>query len=124
MKPAKRGQCYIQQMTKRYEWDWPPEPEKKRSRRPRIERIEVLPPRQPDGPIQLNIDVRRPSSVSPQHVIIGAALLFVALILFRSPMVLLVGAVLISGWLWLAFGFIVAVLLVASISNASSGKPF
>src|ERR1051326_2321008 len=52
-------------------WDWPPEP--KRSRRPRLARVEILPPKQPT----VGIDVHRHnrSGFRPQHAVIAVAVL-------------------------------------------------
>jgi hypothetical protein len=64
-------------------WDWPPT--KKYHRRPRIERVEILPPRQPEQPT-VRIDVRHHrSGILPQRLVIIAAFAILVLILVRSP---------------------------------------
>jgi len=72
-------------MTKRYEWDWPPEPE-------HFERVEILPPRQR----RIEVTIRHRRSDLPQRLILTAAIVVVALILLRSPGALLMLAVLIG----------------------------
>jgi hypothetical protein len=66
-------------MTESYEWDWPQE---KRSRRPRIQTVEILPPQQAEREqrIHVNVNVRhRRHNMVPQVMIVGACI-FVALI--------------------------------------------
>jgi hypothetical protein len=65
----------------RREWDWPPEHK-------HFERVEVLPPRQP----QIDITIRHRYDL-PQRLILTAAIVVVALLLLRSPGALLLLAV-------------------------------
>src|SRR5690242_1924699 len=92
-------------------WDWPPEP--KRSRRPRIERVEILPPRQPERTVRVDIHHHRRSIITPQMVTIGA-LIVLAIILLRSPAAMLMFAALVPSFVWLALGVIVAVLAIVA----------
>ena len=63
-------------------WDWPPEPE-------HFERVEILPPRQP----RIEVTIRRRRSDLPQRLILTAAIVVVAWIFLRSPLALLLLAV-------------------------------
>jgi hypothetical protein len=103
-------------------WDWPEEP-RKRSRRPRIERVEILPPRQPEQRIHVNVNVRRRPNIMPRAVTI-AAMIVLALILVRSPGALIMLAVIIPAWFWLAVGVIIAVLTIVAIRERLAGRNF
>jgi hypothetical protein len=53
-------------MTEWREWDWPNEP--KRSRRPRIKTVEILPPRQPERTVRIDVHRHR-SGFCPQRLV-------------------------------------------------------
>ena len=110
-------------MTEPMEWDFPPTMRPRR--KPRIETVEILPPRQPERTVRLDVNVRhRSSGINPQHVVIAVALFILLLVLFRSPGGLLMLAVLVPPVIWLAMAVTVAVLVIANIRNHRSGKPF
>src|ERR1700730_14050262 len=82
---------------------------------PRIHRVEIV------HHHRRNISASGPS---PQRIVIVVAFVILGLILFRSPGALILLAVIIPAWFWLAAGVTVAVLVIASIRNHLSGNPF
>jgi hypothetical protein len=118
-------------MTEPREWDFPATMRARRGRRRRspghesIPEIEILPPEPEPSPRVHRIDiVHRRRSPSPQRIVIIAAFAVLALILLRSPGALILLAVIIPAWFWVALGVIVATLVIASIRERSRGRPF
>lgn len=87
-----------------------PEPEVDRT--PRIHHVEVVHHHQ------------RHHGPTPQRLVIIAAFAVLALILVRSPGALILLAVIIPSWFWLAAGVTVAVLVIAHIRNHRAARPF
>jgi hypothetical protein len=99
-------------MTTAREWDWPEEPR----RRPRIE---VLPP-EPDE-VRITVTHRRDNSA--QRWVIAAAVFVLALILLRSPIVL----ILLAGMAienFAAVAFVAIIIVVAAWRQHRAGRPF
>ena len=106
------------------EWDAFPDPPK-RSRRPRIEAVEILPPRQPDRTVRLDVHHHhRSGGINPHRLVVIAAFAVLGLVLIRSPGALILIGALIPHWIWLALGVTVAVLIIANIRNHRSGRPW
>jgi hypothetical protein len=103
-------------------WDWPQEP-KKRSRRPRIESIEILAPPNPADQVRVTIKVHRRRNILPQVIVVGA-LILLALILFRAPSALLMLAVLIPSKVWLVLGLAAVLLIFIGVKERLAGRPF
>src|SRR4051794_37987668 len=98
-------------MTTKYEHDWPPTMRPRR-RRPRIETMEILPPRQPEHHVRVTITTEhRRHNMLPQRLVIVAAMLILAMILLRSPFGLLMLAVLVPPTFWIAVGVTIAALV-------------
>jgi hypothetical protein len=112
-------------MTERREWDWPQEP--KRSRRPRIETVEILPARQPEREqdIHVNVTVHRNGHV-PQMIIAGALLFLALRFLPYLGIGLLIAVALLIAYpiIGIVAGTIVAILAIAAFRNHRSGHPF
>jgi len=100
-------------MSKRYEWDWPPEPE-------HFEQVEILPPRQP----RIEVTIRRRRSDLPQRLIITAAIIFAAVVLLRSPGGLLVFAALVGPSTIAALIFGAVLVTITAIWERRAGRPF
>jgi hypothetical protein len=112
-------------MTQSFEHDWPPT--KKYHRRPRIETVEILPPRQPERTVRIDVNVHRRSDHNIPQLIAVGALIFLALrFLPHIGIGLLIAVALVVAYpmIGITFGFFVAVLLIAAIRNHRSGRPF
>ena len=51
----------------------------------RIETVEILPPRQTERTVRVDVHVHRRSGIRPQRLVVVAAFVIVGLILVRSP---------------------------------------
>jgi hypothetical protein len=123
---------YNRLMTEWREWDWPPEP-KKRSRRPRIQTVEILPPRQPEPERRIHVNVnvhhRRNVSISgiPPWLIV---LVIVAALCWVSPfglvVALVMGGILLTAHPTVAIiiGVSVALVIIIGLKEQLSGRPF
>jgi hypothetical protein len=56
-------------------------------------------------------------------VVVGDAIIVLLLILFRAPGALILLAVIIPAWFWLALG-VMATLVIVSIRERLAGHPF
>jgi len=101
------------------EWDAFPDPPKRR----KVRVAEILPPQQPRY-VRVTLHHRHHAgSRSLQHWVIIAAAIFVALLLLRSPLVLLMLVAL--AWKHLAeVAAIVAILAIAAYRAHRAGRPF
>lgn len=101
------------------EWDFD-NPAHRQHRRPRIETLE---PQSERATIRVDIHHHRSGHILPQHLIIVAALLFLAVIMIRSPGALLLLAVI--GWKFVAaFAIMAAILSIVAYRERRAGRPF
>jgi len=97
-------------MTEWREWDWPQE---KRSRRPRIETVEILPPQQPERTARLDIHHHhRREGIGPQRIVIVVAFIILALIMVRSPGALILLGAIIPVIAWKVAAVVGAILFL------------
>jgi hypothetical protein len=109
-------------MTK-YEWDYPPTMRPRR--KARIETVEILPPRQPERTVRIDVHHHhRSGGISPQRIIVVAAFAVLGLILLRSPGALIMLAVLIPPTVWIACGLTVVLLAIIGIRERVAGRNF
>ena len=107
-------------MTKWKEWDFD-FPGHHNAHRSRVETAEILPPRQPEHDVRITVRRRR----DPIVWCVVAAIAFVGLLLWRSPLaVLMLGAMV--GWTNILTAMALAVLLVAVAAwrEWRHGRPF
>ena len=115
-------------MTEWREWDWPNEP--KRSRRRRIQTVEILPPQQPEPERHIRVTVtahhRQRQHVPPWLIVlvIFAALCWVSP--FGLVVALVMGGILLTAHpsIAIAIGVIVAALVIAAIRERLAGRHF
>jgi hypothetical protein len=100
----------------RIEWDWPPEP---RRRRPRVE---VLPPEPELRQLHVNVTVQRQRSALPRLVAI-IAITFAVVMLWRFRLGALLMIVLAPQLVFAAVVMLVACAF-AAWRNGRRGKPF
>jgi hypothetical protein len=108
------------------EWDYdnPKHPRRRQPSTPVLEG-EGLP--QQDEQPRVRVEVihhHRHHGPTPQRIVIIAAFVILALILFRSPGALILLAALIPGHFWIACGVIVATLAIIAINERLRGRPF
>jgi hypothetical protein len=114
-------------MSKYLPWDFDnPAHRQRRRRQPPILEGEIIEPQSEPRVHRVTVEhvYHRREGISPQRIVIVAAFAILALVLLRSPGALIMLAVLIPSWLWLAAAFIVAVLVIASIRERNAGRKF
>jgi hypothetical protein len=84
---------------------------------------EILTP-EPEQPTVHVVHHYRRHGPTPQRLVIIAAFAVLALVLLRSPGALVLLAVMIPSWVWLALGVIVAVLVLVSVREHRAGRDF
>jgi hypothetical protein len=108
-------------MAEYVEWDIDNRAHRQR-RRPRP-RVEILEPLSEQSTIRVDIRHHHSGHILPQHLIIVAALLFLAVIMIRSPGALLLLAVI--GWKFVAaFAIMAAIVSIVAYRERRAGRPF
>ena len=105
-----------------YDFDNPAHRQRRR-RQPLPLEGEILEP-EPEQPTVHVVHHYRRHGPTPQRIVIIAAFAILALVLLRSPGALVLLAVMIPSWVWLALGVIVAVLVLVSIREHRAGRHF
>jgi hypothetical protein len=115
-------------MSEWVEWDAFPDPPKRR--RKRIETVTILPPRQPDRTVRVDVHHHRRSAVSPKLIVLGV-LLFLAIrflpalgiglicilaLLIANPII----GIAFASWLVAA----IAIMSFAAWRARRAGRPF
>jgi hypothetical protein len=94
------------------EWDAFPDPPKRR-RKPRIETVEILPPRQPERTARLDIHHHhRREGIGPQRLLIIVALVALAILVVRSPGALILISAIIPVIAWKVAAVVGAILFL------------
>jgi hypothetical protein len=104
------------------EWDAFPDPPKRRRKQKRI--VEVLEPEREQPTIRVDIRHHRSGRTLPQHLVIVAALLILAVIMLRSPGAMILLDALIPSTVLIAFAIIVAILAIVAFREHLAGRPF
>jgi hypothetical protein len=98
-------------MTQRKEWDWPIVPEK-RSRRPRIQTVEILPPQQPQ---QRTVRFERQRNVRIPAWALALIVIGVLVALFPLAFIIAVVMIAIAATVYPTVALITIALLVACV---------
>jgi hypothetical protein len=117
-------------MTERYEWDYPPTMRPRRGRRPRIETVEILPPRQPEPERHIRVTVtahRRQRQHVPPWLIV---LLIIATLMWMAPLGTIILIAIVSIFIaehpTIAFviGGTIALVAIAALRERWHGRTF
>jgi hypothetical protein len=84
---------------------------------------EILEPEQEQPTVRIDVHHHR-SGIRPQHLVIGAALVILALILFRSPGALILLVVLVPRVMWLTIAVMVVIVAIVAWRAHRAGLPF